>query len=614
MQITVNASETTGALAPFWASTGFTPATLLLTDDMRQQLIHLGAIPRQGVQYVRIHFLLELVDVTFEDGATARCDWSRLEQGLDLLVQNQLLPIFELMGNPNGQFDDFNDPVQLERWRVLVRDLAQHLEERYGREEVRCWYFEAWNEPDAGWWHQWPWDTGSFCNYYDACAAGLADADPALTLGGPGSCRTLSGLFMDFVAHCDTGTNRLTGGPVRLDFISIHEKGVRSHKEDLNPRTEAMIAREAQIVDYLRQYHPRLAKLPFMNNECDPQVGWRDFHTWHGRPYYAAWVVKSVDLHLRRLVDDLGVNYALLGNDNGFIGGWGNRTLLTRFGPADWIEDGQSGHVMKKDWARRDFATPPFTLLKKPVFSAMTLLSLLGEERLAARCAGELADPAEDAALGVIATRRQDAGQVAVMIYYARDRIISEGEEPVRLCLEGLPFQQAVLRHYRIDEAHGDPYTLWEAAGAPEYPDEELLAAMRAAQEPVLYEAARPVDLAEGRLELNFDLPLHAVSLVLLSARPAQAPSTVTGLRAEAFPGLRQQGETLLRWQPLPARSLLTYRLARASTPDGPFAPLDQPHLLCAAYMVSQPGFYRVTAVDDWGQEGPPSDVVAVSA
>jgi L-iduronidase len=63
-----------------------------------------------------------------------------------------------------------------------------------------------------------------------------------LRLGGPGTCITISPLFQAFLAHCDTGTNYFTGETgVRLDFISVHEKGIRASKEDLNQRTMALL-------------------------------------------------------------------------------------------------------------------------------------------------------------------------------------------------------------------------------------------------------------------------------------------------------------------------------------------------------------------------------------
>ena len=58
-------------------------------------------------------------------------------------------------------------PFAFERhWKRLVRDLALHLIERYGRSEVETWYFETWNEPDVGWWTQ---GEAAFLRYYDAC-------------------------------------------------------------------------------------------------------------------------------------------------------------------------------------------------------------------------------------------------------------------------------------------------------------------------------------------------------------------------------------------------------------------------------------------------------------
>ena len=125
-------------------------------------------------------------------------------------------------------------------------------------------------------------------------AKGLRLADERLRMGGPGTCRTLSSLLKTFLAHCDSGRNYFSGQQgVRLDFISIHEKGVTANKEDLNPRTEALWQREAEAIRYIRANHPRLAQTPVMNNECDPQVGWGDFHTWHARPYYAGYRLQN---------------------------------------------------------------------------------------------------------------------------------------------------------------------------------------------------------------------------------------------------------------------------------------------------------------------------------
>lgn len=349
----VDAGRVVRPQSHFWKSTGFMPADILLDDDMRQTIDYTGSLPRQGIRHVRIHYLLNLVKCRNMETARPEYDWYDLDRGIDILVENGMAPFFELMGNPSSFFSDFCDDGQLRSWRRLVRDLALHLMSRYGRKEVESWYFETWNEPDVGWWHQWP-KVIPFCNYYDACSEGLNDANPALVLGGPGTCRTLSPLFKAFLAHCDAGRNYFTGKRgVRLDFISVHEKGANANVEDIDPDNAGITRREIEVVGYIRKMHPRFRNTPFMNNECDPIVGWSQTHTWHGKACYAALLVKVVQQHQKAMIEGIRCPYAILGNDNGFLGGWGLRTLLTRFGGSASSPDGG------------------FELIKKPALNAM---------------------------------------------------------------------------------------------------------------------------------------------------------------------------------------------------------------------------------------------------
>ncbi len=599
----------------FWRSTGFSPGELLLTREMRQQMAYLGAIPQRGLTYVRPHFLLELVQATDSSGDSLACDWSRLDAALDVVVANHGKLIFELMGNPSGLFSDFRDDRQLHLWRGLVTALAQHLIGRYGPEETASWYFESWNEPDGGgWWRQWPADIESFCWYYDACAEGLRQAHPALRLGGPGTCRTLSPLFRAFLAHCDTGTNYFTGETgTRLDFISVHEKGARASKEDLTPDTAGLLAREIQAIEHIRRHHPRLAGVPFMNNECDPQVGWGDFHTWHARPYYAAIICKLINQHLRGLIDGLGCPYELLSSDNGFIGRWGNRTLLARFGPPHAFDDGQSHHrpALLPGQPPPDL---PFEMIKKPALNVMALLALLGERRCALIGEPPVADPLRSD-IGVIATRRADE-QIAVLLYHSCDKITASGSASIALHLTGLPFTRAMLVHYRIAEGSGDPYVLWDAAGGPPTPTPELFAAMRREQELALAEPPTEVNATGGTLTLRLDLPLPGVSLLLLSARPAAPPSQVAGVRLESYRGLHGEAQTLVIWDDAATPMIRTYEVLRADDPTGPFVRVNEPDLICTALLDVRPadapaGFYRVRAVDYWGRTGAVSEIVS---
>jgi L-iduronidase len=609
MRITVDCSKQIAPLDHFWQSTGFSPGSLLLNADMRQAMTYVGSIPHGGITHVRAHYLLDLVRAKSMESDQPWYDWSALDAALDVLVQNGLKPFFELMGNPSGYFGNFLSETQLHAWRRLVRDLALHTIERYTREEVRSWYFETWNEPDFGWWRQ---GARALCNCHDASAEGLAQADERLRLGGPGTALGLSSTFKAFLAHCDRGTNYLTGERgVRLDFVSVHEKGAWAFLWDLlSPNTKRIVDHETRIVDYIRAHHPSLAQLPFMNNECDPQLGWWHNHDWRTTPYYAALVSKIVNQRLLELIDRQGYPYALLSNDNGFLGGWGQRTLLARFGDMADVR-GQFRHHTHSIDLHEDRTRRRFELIKKPVYSAMVMLSLLGDARCAVDGRG---DPYAD--VGAIASRRGD-GQVAVLVYHSRDRVRASGVREIELQLEGLPFARPMLAHYRIDGEHTNPYAQWQEMGRPDLPLPAGYARLRDRQELALLEAPREVEAAGGTLTLRFALPLPGVSLILLTARPGGHPGKVEGLRAERYEGLTGKEEVMLAWQDVGSRAIRTYEVLYAPSPDGPFERVNDADLLCTAFLhVREPtdheGYYGLRAVDYWGRRGEMSEIVVV--
>lgn len=609
MHITVNCERNLGKLDHFWQSTGFTPANLLLNADMQQALAYLGAIPHGGITWVRIHYLLELVRAEGLGTDAPSYDWSRLDTALDMLVRNGLKPFFELMGNVEGYFDDYTNETQAEAWQRLIRDLALHLIDRYGEEEVRSWLFETWNEPDIGFWKQ---SDAAFCVYVDACAAGLAEADPELKFGGPGTCQGISGTFKTYLAHADAGRNALTGDSNALPaFISVHVKGVRSHPEDLTPDSMSIVEREAEMIDYIRENHPALADIPFTNNECDPQVGWGTIHTWRARPYYAAIAAKIINQHLVELIDEKEVDYGLLSNDNGFLGTWGHRTLLARFSAFDHIDHGQSDTQRDAPRYEEDPRRRQFELIKKPIFSLMTLLSLLGDERCEVTGLPDVSQP-----LGAVATAR-GRGQIAILIYNSSDDVFGGGSEPITLKITGIPFRHAALTYYRIDDRHGDPFKVWERMGAPDAPTPEQYAELRRHQELGTMASTHDVSIRDGMMTATFNQPAPGVTLVLLTHRPERLPKKVTGLRYERYDGMTDQEEILLIWDGLDTRTLSTYEVHYAPDADGPFRRINGPDQLDTAYLHvadSVQGFYRVRAKDYWQGTGEPSDVIEVDS
>jgi L-iduronidase len=553
---------------------------------MRQTLSFLGAVPNRGLEFVRVHYLLDLL-VGRRTGARIAYDWPLLDEALDTIIERGMRPFFEIMGNPSDLFDDFGDMDQVRAWRDLVAELASRCIGRYGRDEVRAWWFETWNEPDLPFWR---WGEQGFLNYVDACRAGLDAVDPTLRFGGPGTASTLSPMFRRFLAHCDEGLNSLSGERgVRLDFISVHEKGSREHEEDLTPGTLAIIERERSGVDYVRARHPRLAGLPFINDECDPEIGWLVPHTYRALPYYAALIAKMIDQHQRLMVEGAGVDCAILSNDNGFIGRFGHRTHLAYFGRRE-ITKAQAEHRTDLAAVQAARAAPmPFELVKKPALAVTEMLALLGPERCAA--SSDVALNPDVSGLGLFATR-SGHDRMAVLLYNSLDRIWASGERRVSLLLKGLPAGVHSVATLRLDDDHGCAFHLWDAWQAPDLPQADQFSAMRAAGEIAISVARQAVDTDGVALDLTVLLP--SVTLIVVERAGGEAPGRPTRLRGEPQPGLTERESILLTWTPGAHAGVQTFDVLSARLPSASFERVNPAPLLSAAFLhARRPGACR---------------------
>lgn len=615
--INIDCANEIGALKPFWQCTGFTPAKVLFNPDARQTMIYIGSLPHDALLYVRPHDLLALVKIESFGKPDQNYYWSELDKILDLFVENGLKPFFEIMGIPQGveqarkeeqeqliHEDAAHFPPEMqqtfkrrlealspEEWRQLTRDLARHCIERYGQEEVRSWYFETWNEPEGyreALWH-----------YYDACLAGLNDVDPELKFGGPGTYKTLDKTFTGLLEHCDRGKNYFTGETgSRMDFISVHEKGTKRSGQftDASPVLKEWLDREIATIRYIRANHPRFTNTLYVNNECDPKGGYFHSYPWYSTAYYPAILAKYVDHHLLRLVDPFGIE-TLISNDNAYVGDWGTRCHVARFGSAGG-----------------------FDIIKKPVNAGVIMLSLLGNRR----CTVDGPDLFSD--IGAIATQGE-GDQIAVLIYNCNETGTREkhddakwvlekyGLTKIDLDLKHLPFDEAMLVHYRIDKDHTNPYSLWQNMGEPKEPTAEQIAQMRRVQELTLLEEPKRVQVRDGRLTLDFLLPMPGVSLLLLVPKGPDGPGQVEGLRTEQYTGSDGSEQVMLIWKELPLKAIRTYEVLAADSPDGLYKRINESDIICTAYLhvkekSGAKSYYRIRAVDYWGRVGPESEAI----
>jgi hypothetical protein len=223
----INAPKTIGDCDGLWVGMGDDPARPF--DDVYQRLAQ-----EYVFRYVRTRNIFTDGTAAWERNRPYGCriyredadgkdhyDFSLLDQMLDSFVELGFRPILEAdfmrvdlaVGTPRltkaanpadtelvadsaeglpptGKATiEPGDPIRYEG----IRRTAEHCIQRYGREEVRQWYWEVWNESDLWWkhWHGAPDDPDEpdvqgLCRLYERLTAGLQEADPKLCAGGPG--------------------------------------------------------------------------------------------------------------------------------------------------------------------------------------------------------------------------------------------------------------------------------------------------------------------------------------------------------------------------------------------------------------------------------------------
>ncbi|XP_005093685.1 alpha-L-iduronidase [Aplysia californica] len=608
-KISLNSTDVRGPLDHFWRSTGFCPpkphndsAKFDLGPDMQQNLAYIGAVPWGGIRQVRVHWLFDLVTVNRITGQGPDFNFSNLDKLIALMHQNGLYLGFELMGNPSGIFLDMENKTQVYWWRDLVAATARRYVDQYGSSYVRGWNFETWNEPDCHDFDQNKMTVQGFLNYYDACSEGLDMVDNSLTFGGPGDgC----GLYLDgnstqygdaLFNHVIRGTNYFTGEKgVRMDFISMHEKG---DSKGIN-----VLKKETVAVNLLKARHPELEKKPFYNDEADPLVGWSKPELWRANAVYASLVVKIISQHqniLKARPDPVIQNYQLLSNDNGFLSYYPNqftqRTLLARF----QMNNTASNYV---------------TFVRKPVYIVMGMLALLRETQVHVDTS-----QSNTSDFGVLATLHEhimknssDSWQMTLIVFGA-----SDPGEPTDYAMLNLNWYisppegttSLKLMTQLCYNGAANPYDVWAGLyNKTAFPTLKQFAYIRTQEDP--YPELMDVPVKPGIVPIppRFQILDPHIVVLHLCAKSDLPPEKVMGVR---FLNVTE-GQMMVIWSDdnIHTKCLLTYEVeVSTSGPSGPYRRVNKNNSVVTLFLFETDseekvrGHYRVRAVDYWHRGG----------
>jgi len=532
VNVSVDATAAGTPLERVWPFHGYDEINYTTTAEGTALLAAIAAAHTAPV-HVRSHFLLNTGDgtpamkwgstnvYTEDAGGNPIYSWTLTDGIMDTITAAGAFPFVEIGFMPQALSTHpipyrnsttttldggcFYPPTDYAKWADLVRAWAAHANGRYP-DVAASWLWELWNEPDIGYWN------GTFADYaklYDYTESALHQAIPNAPLGGPAVAGAGGGFLTQFLKHCATGTNAVTGSTgTRLDLVTFHAKGgvaVTDGHVQMDLGTQLRIHRAGFMAVAA---FPQFAQTPIYITEADPDgcaacpASSMPADAYRNSPAYGAYEIAMMKYTLE-LEAAVGVK----------LGG-----LLT--------------------WAFTFPGTPYFAGYRAlatnginlPVLSAFELLGRLAGTRLpvissGARALDDIlangvrAEPDVDG----LATRDGDAVQVLLWNYH--DDIVSVAATPVHLAI-AVPASfepSARVSHLRVDERHGDAYSVWVSSGMPASPSAAQVAALQQAMNPAsLVPDGTVAVAADGAIAVDFDLPRFGVSLVTI--RPAAAP------------------------------------------------------------------------------------------
>jgi len=459
----VDASKTIGENTYFWKSAQPIPFAASQKDA------GLALIDRAGrynsIEYLRSHNTFDENGgdvVKYKPDGSYYFDFSYVNKTFQEYVRHGIKPVVEfdffpkgwakLLGaekNDEGFDARKGEPRDWNQWEVLMRAFMQNLVDTFGKEEMRTWYYEVWNEPDG-----WPVKhLPVFFRLYDTFAHVVKSFDKDFKVGGP-ACFNL--FFMEyFLQHVVNGTNFVTGEKGSpIDFISYHVYGLSGAWLHSPPEIVPQVSRftvELLWVERMLLRHGLKGKVEFHLNEwgvCSnyertvaeyPQLVYRN------NEFSPLFLVKMVDcLYALEEYFDF------------------KTSMMTYCGFSLEAEH----NVMFR--GNRDLTTGGN--IPKPILTGFEMLAKLGKERLAIEDGFIGSRFARGERFGIIPTKEDDRIVFIIYNFNETDDNLDHFDDII-IKLNNLPAgKKYKWEEILLDDKHNNNYALWLENGKPSDP------------------------------------------------------------------------------------------------------------------------------------------------
>ena len=443
-------------------------AATVLREDVREHIRK--AHNECGFRYLRFHGL-------FDDDMSVYfvpmmgepvISFYNIDSIFDFLLDTGMKPFVELgfMPTPlaSGDYTLFHYkanatmPRDDAEWQRLIRLFAEHLLERYGREEVSQWFFEVWNEPNLRFFFDGTQE--DYFHLYEITARALKAADPCLQVGGPAT--SVNSWIPEFRSFCETNS-------VPCDFVTTHhypsddplssmgmngpgvkgemfdkETAARMTPEEMEEAIKAFISPKENrnprdvLAQMTKKAKEQAGDLPLYYTEWN---GSKEFDT----SYQAAFIAHTI------------------AHNDGLVKGYSFWTV------SDIFEE----MGMKPGPFKNEFGIQTNHGVAKPSYRVFQALHEAGDLRLDV--------PGQDPLVEILALKNGDEATVFVYNHDLERRAVKA--EEVELTLSGA----AMVWKAVIGEGRCDPLKAWQDMGSPDYLTREQVAALHRASE-LVYE------------------------------------------------------------------------------------------------------------------------------
>ncbi|MDF2472784.1 MAG: hypothetical protein K0R21_566 [Anaerocolumna sp.] len=511
---TLDLSSATEPLYKNWEfCIGSCHASTALRADWQQQLTRCQR--EIGYRYIRFHGLFDDdMSVVRKPvfGSELLLSFVNIDKIFDFLLSINMKPFVEIGFMPeclaSGTKTIFHykgnttPPRDYSQWSWLIDEFTKHLIQRYGRAEVRQWFFEIWNEPNLGGpdspYGFWSADMQEYFRLYKVTVEAIKGVDPFLKVGGPATsnnawipemlefCRE-SHTPIDFISTHHYPTDIVLGYGVEdsANFSNPLKDLSKAVKRMSDPETSEDFKKEYAVFQSHLWEHVDRGVLTEMTKRAVADA--------KGLPvYYTEWG-----------------SLAGLPSDGPFGASFISKTVLDGHGLAAgysfWTfsdifeENGQESHAFFGGFGLMTQHGIP-----KAPYRAFELLHELGNE---------IYKKMADGTVDVYAVKKSVAGALQFMLVNHHSLLHPIETESIRLDLKhsGSCISAEIKR---IDEKHANALAAWQQMGSIEYLSKGQAAALYAASE-ITTEHLEYYQEEED-ITLDIELPPMGIALVTL--------------------------------------------------------------------------------------------------